>query len=309
MTVRTRRKRLALIPLAILLIMALALSFAPLGAEGQEQPRPKHSALDVVASASDPSLRDKMAPFQSVDPASSTCNPACKSDGGFCTFCYPPLGCLHTDCNDFNPCTDDACETKNNKCVHVPVSDGTSCPTGNVCTSDTCSNGTCVSTPLPDGTFCHGVCTFSDVCVNGTCTTTLNICDDGYICTLDTCDQATGLCVHSPAPGEAGPLVLVDQVRLDWGPALGALLYNTYRGTIPAGGLGSRSPVYDHACFESGDAQLNGQQLSVDPEDLPVGTGFYYLVDGEMAFCGEGPLGTATDGTPERPAAFCPTPP
>ncbi len=100
----------------------------------------------------------------------------------------------------------------------------------------------------------------------------------------------------------------MDPVTLQWGPALGASIYNTYRGTIPAGGLGTGSPVYDHVCFESGDAQLNGAQLSVDVEDPPVGASFYYLVDGESS-CGEGTLGTATDGTPEMPIAFCPTPP
>ncbi len=333
-----RRSQLSFPSIARLITfgIATALSFAPLAAEGQERPHPKQPALDVVVSASDPNLWDKIAPFQNVyDRLASVQPEIC----GYC--CYTCCTCgggkkCPGGCDDGNPCTKDSCGPDG--CVHEPISGGTcddgnvcttndtcsngtcvgtpitgaSCDDGNACTTnDTCSNGTCVGVPLPDGTICGpgtiSFCSASYVCVNVSCT--LVRCDDFNICTLDSCDFATDLCVHSPLPEEAGPLAFIDEVTLQWGPALGASIYNTYRGTIPTEGLGSRNPVYDHVCFESDDAQLNGPQLSVDMEDPPVGTSFYYLVDGESSSCGEGTLGTATDGTPEMPIAFCPTPP
>ncbi len=241
-------------------------------------------------------------------------------------------------CDDGNPCTFDDCRfdiffCNCCTCVHIEES-GHHCDDGNVCTiSDQCSNGTCVGSPVSDVSCDDGnLCTVSDQCLNGTCAGVPITCDDGDRCTLDNCDPATGLCSHAPLncddgsactvdscdsatgcvhmglPAEAGSLAFSDQATVVWNPALGASIYNTYRGTIPIGGLNSRSPIYDHVCFESGDAQLNGATLAVDMEDPPVGTNFYYLVDGESS-CGEGPLGTATDGTLRTPITFCPTPP
>src|SRR5712692_8308268 len=202
------RNRLSLPSIARLLAFGFAttLSFAPLAAEGQERPQPKQSAPDVIALASDPSLWDKMAPFQSVDPASSSCSPPCKSEGGLCTICIATYGggCVGTTCDDGNSCTDDACDAKSNNCVHDPVPTGTSCPTGNVCTSGTCSSkGTCVISPLPDGTSCPtgNVCT-SGTCSNGTCVgrpLTGTSCPTGNVCTSGTC-SSSGTCVITLLP-------------------------------------------------------------------------------------------------------------
>lgn len=328
--------------------LAVAPISASLAAEGEERPQPKRPAVDPVAAASDPGLWDKMAPFQSVYAQSSPNGPLIDSSCYGCVsdICHEATcisGNCHTKainqgltCNSGNPCSGDAtcydgvclgfpltgtsCPTGNvcasgtcsaGTCIITPLPYGTSCPTGNVCESGTCSDGTCLGAPLPDGAICGASSIFCTVleCLNRTCTSTSITCDDGNICTLDSCDQANGLCTHIPLPEEAGPLAFTDEVTVQWGPALGASIYETYRGTIPAGGLSGRSPLYDHVCFESGDSQLNGAQLSVDTEAPPVGTSFYYLVDGEASSCGEGPLGKATNGTPEMPIAFCPPPP
>ncbi len=93
-----------------------------------------------------------------------------------------------------------------------------------------------------------------------------------------------------------------------WAAAMSALHSNVYRGTI-TGLLGSRPPasVFDQSCFESGDAQGNGDLVSADLSAPPAGTAWYYVTDGESA-CGEGAL----DSDPAHPipnASPCPTPP
>ena len=95
---------------------------------------------------------------------------------------------------------------------------------------------------------------------------------------------------------------------LSWSAAPSALHSNVYRGTITAM-LGTRPPgsVFDQTCFESGDAQGNGDLVSADHSAPPAGTAFYYVTDGESA-CGEGAL----DSDPAHPipnASPCPTPP
>ena len=57
----------------------------------------------------------------------------------------------------------------------------------------------------------------------------------------------------------------------------------------------------------SADAQLNGDLVSADTANPPLGTVFYYVTDGENP-CGEGPL----DSDPAHPipnTSPCPTPP
>jgi len=69
------------------------------------------------------------------------------------------------DCNDGNPCTDDAPDPARG-CVHA--SNQASCDDGNACTT-------------------------GDVCARGRCTGGQAVgCDDGNPCTDDTCDRATG---------------------------------------------------------------------------------------------------------------------
>ncbi len=166
-----------------------------------------------------------------------------------------------------------------------------------------------------DGILCNGAETCdvaSGSCLAGTPPT----CDDGNACTADSCDFASNACVHSPIPGP-GPVgdtlrgaqgSATSATTLTWSTISAASLYNTYRGTVPASLMAGRTPVYDHVCFESGDEAGNGATLSTDASVPSTGRAFYYLVDGENA-CGEGPLGTAPDGTPTPNTSPCPTPP
>jgi hypothetical protein len=95
--------------------------------------------------------------------------------------------------------------------------------------------------------------------------------------------------------------------RFSWTPAPNADFHNVYRGTI-AGPMGSRLPgsVYDHICFESADAQTNGDLKCSDPAIPPLGTAYYYLTSGER--CGEGALDTDAPHLIPNPSS-CPTPP
>jgi slime mold repeat-containing protein len=173
------------------------------------------------------------------------------------------------------------------------------------------SNATC-----DDGIFCNG----AETCnlATGRCQAPLvSACDDGNACTTDSCDAQGNSCTHVPLPppGLVGNTVQATQndstgvTTVTWTAATGAVQYNSYRGTLPAGTMGSRpGGPYDHVCFESADAAGNGSMLSSDAAAPPVGTGFYYLVSGENA-CAEGSLGQASDLTPRPNPAPCPTPP
>ncbi|HXH27946.1 MAG TPA: protease pro-enzyme activation domain-containing protein [Candidatus Polarisedimenticolia bacterium] len=149
-----------------------------------------------------------------------------------------------------------------------------------------CYDNTCLG--LPDGT----------------------VCDDGNVCTgPDTC--LAGACQGAPAPlDEVSPVLFSSQVAFDWPVTGGATYWNSYRGTIPAGLFGSRSPVapYDQICYEGADALMDGPTTSTDVSDPPPGTAYYYLVTGVGA-CGEGPLGTQPSGQPIPNTSPCPTPP
>jgi hypothetical protein len=79
-------------------------------------------------------------------------------------------GCTSAaQCNDGNPCTQDACSS--GVCQNNPVANGTVCPDdGNVCTNDACNAGSCThpnntSSCPDDGNTCTG-----DVCSGGVCT-------------------------------------------------------------------------------------------------------------------------------------------
>ncbi|UCE60822.1 MAG: hypothetical protein JSU63_03550 [Phycisphaerales bacterium] len=119
------------------------------------------------------------------------------------------------DCDDADPCTDDACDQLVDACVNTPVpgcctvdtdcDDGVfcngseSCGTGFVCQpgtppdcddSDPCTDDTCdpevdacIATPIPD------------------CCTTDTECDDGNPCTSNVCD--VNVCEYPPIPGTA----------------------------------------------------------------------------------------------------------
>lgn len=129
---------------------------------------------------------------------------------GFCSYvkdkngtnCAEEIQCVNAGgCDDKNPCTTDSCQ--NYKCGHTPVSDGTSCSDGSMCTTvDTCQAGMCSgSSPV--------TCTAQDDChVAGTCNPATGLCsnpvaadgtscDDGDkctvgdVCTAGECDPGT----------------------------------------------------------------------------------------------------------------------
>lgn len=137
------------------------------------------------------------------------------------------------ECDDQDPCTDDACET--GSCTHAPnavdladptagdcqklvckdgaqvgAKDNTDLPDDNEdCTVDACSGGVGSHTPKNDGTTCvigdkSGSCS-EGVCVVQ-CTEAEPTCpDDRNPCTDDACDFASGQCVYSPLDGIPTP--------------------------------------------------------------------------------------------------------
>ncbi len=181
-------------------------------------------------------------------------------DGDLCTddICNPESGCIHThnstpcddgdlcttddacvagtcsggpalDCDDLNPCSDDACDPLSG-CVHADNAAG--CEDGNACTTgDHCVEGVCVtgsgaleckddnactddgcnpeigcifvnnSVPCTDG----DACTDPDMCVSGACVSGEPvICiDDGNTCTTHACDSESG-CVTAILPDCCG---------------------------------------------------------------------------------------------------------
>ena len=173
--------------------------------------------------------------------------------------------------------------TAGGQCVHTPVS----CDDGNACTVDFCDPA------------------------SGQCSHTSISCDDQDACTIDSCNPQSG-CAHQPvAPaGEPGPARFESQVTFTWPASPNATHWNTYRGSIPSGMLGSRAPsaVYDQACFESADALGDGATVATAAANPPRGTAFYYLTSGEGA-CGESDIGHASSGATIPNALACPTPP
>ena len=119
------------------------------------------------------------------------------------------------DCDDENPCTDDAC--LDGQCIHTP--NDANCDDSNACTlAALCAQGKCVpGTPLdcdddnvcttdscaPDSGCLHApntlpcddqnACTAKDVCADSLCVGAGELnCNDGNVCTDDTCDPDTG---------------------------------------------------------------------------------------------------------------------
>ena len=158
-------------------------------------------------------------------------NIPCDADGSVCTngdacsngVCKPGAAVV---CDDYNPCTDDACDPKagckntDNKAVcfdgdHCTSNDlcaNGSCVAGpqkkpcddtDPCTSDKCNplTGNCQFTPLSGAGCTDGnACTTGDICVAGACEPTgvKPACDDGNPCTIDVCNGATGNCDAKP---------------------------------------------------------------------------------------------------------------
>jgi hypothetical protein len=216
-------------------------------------------------------------------------------------------------CDDSDPCTADLCDPLGGACSNPAIE----CDDGNPCTVDQCLAGDCTSTIIT-GVACDDEdrCTTGDQCglnpFDGqpVCGGVATGCDDGNACTLDACDAVTGGCGHAAMPiAPISLLNLLDDARLSWSAAAGSVAYNSYRGTIPQQGLGSRpaGARYDQGCLEAHDAAGDGPTLSTDPGVPPVRTAYYYLAS-EVVGCGEGPLGTDSNGTPIPNGDPCPAP-
>jgi hypothetical protein len=133
----------------------------------------------------------------------------------------PPL-----DCDDGNPCTDDACDPV---LGCQAVANDAACDDGDACsTDDVCADAACVGGPPPDcddgnpctddpcdpALGCQAVandaacddgdaCSADDVCADAACVSGPPLdCDDGDACSVDGCDPASG-CTYgaSAAPG------------------------------------------------------------------------------------------------------------
>jgi hypothetical protein len=174
---------------------------------------------------------------QKCDPSTGGCVPDPNQvgnpcdDGLACTTddrCTAAGTCAGTPilCQPLDQChVAGVCEEPGGKCTNPIKLNGTPCETGNLCTADTCQNGTCAQGPVdvtcPDeqcqkcnpstgmcqpvanGTACNdgNACTVNDTCQAGFCTAGApRVCDDNNECTQDTCDPATG-CVHTPLTG------------------------------------------------------------------------------------------------------------
>jgi len=131
-----------------------------------------------------------------------------------------------SECNDGEPCTQEACTA--GKCIYTanPVScdDGDACTSGiacaamtcgkklncddaNACTTDSCDLKTgCLHLPAGATTSCDdaNACTKADTCSGGKCVGGPPAsCDDGRVCTTDSCVPASG-CQYVPiAAGSA----------------------------------------------------------------------------------------------------------
>ena len=130
-------------------------------------------------------------------------------------------------CDDFNPCTSDACDAQKG-CVYLNT-DGIGCNADDTnCTiPDQCQGGKCeagkkkacdlgeacvigvckVATgicdyQIKDGLACNdgNPCTAGEKCKGELCLGDATPCNDSLACTADSCDGKTG-CVHAPIPG------------------------------------------------------------------------------------------------------------
>ena len=129
-----------------------------------------------------------MDPLQSVcvamgATATCECDPGAHPDGtGGCT----------TD-----PCVPDTCLAMNMACRAVdgaPECYTPECDDGNPCTDDAVVGGICRNTAVADGTACStGICQVGESCSSGTCGGGApRACDDGNPCTADFCSEPAG---------------------------------------------------------------------------------------------------------------------
>ncbi len=182
--------------------------------------------------------------IESCDPSNGNCKSAAAVDGISCEdgkACTQGDACLSgkcaagkvPQCDDGNPCTDEACDPQTGKCV-AKNADGKGCSDGNNCTAnDTCQSGSCVSgtvvcacqsnadcTSKEDGDLCNGtlyceltthtceinkktvvVCDTSadTACLNWSCTPSKGKCEPKNKPDLTECDADSSICTKGDA--------------------------------------------------------------------------------------------------------------
>jgi cysteine-rich repeat protein len=109
-----------------------------------------------------------------------------------CTYGLVPILC-----DDFDLCTQDACDPETGACSFIPLV----CDDHDPCTVDACDpdteTGGCRYTPVACDD--HNPCTVDQCEPELGCTLRPIQCtDDGDPCTMDRCDPSSGACVHEP---------------------------------------------------------------------------------------------------------------
>mgnify|MGYP000051506614 CR=1 FL=1 len=116
------------------------------------------------------------------------------------------------DCNDFNACTIDACQSGN--CLHTPMN----CNDNDGCTIDFCTSGICQHAPhdCNDNIICTldfcsaNQCQHTQVPGQSCCITNVD-CNDNNACTTDLC--TSGQCSHQAITNESAYLKVVNPAR------------------------------------------------------------------------------------------------
>ena len=162
----------------------------------------------------------------------STPNQSPCDDANICTLkdnCGDGIcaGTALLNCDDGNPCTDNACVPDQGGCVYqantAPCDDGSFCTENDACDNWTCKGAAIDCDDLnvctydgcnPDTGCTHennleacedaNLCTMSDLCAQGVCQpgqVPEGLCDDGNVCTADTCEPVNGNCLNQPTEG------------------------------------------------------------------------------------------------------------
>jgi len=126
------------------------------------------------------------------------------SDGNLCTFNDVCSGgvCsgIQNTCSDGWDCSVDTCNLIDGSCSHVTDScscaESSSCDDGNICTTNTCSNGQCTTENNSVSCNDNNNCTINDVCSGGVCSGVLKDISDGNLLTIDKC-LANGTVIHT----------------------------------------------------------------------------------------------------------------
>ncbi len=210
--------------------------------------------------------------------------------GGTCTGSTPP------DCDDGNPCTDDACNpsigcvsTNNNS----PCDDGVPCTSGDTCSGGTCAGsavdcsglddacnagvcetgtGACVTQPVNDGGACDDgdLCTTADECTAGTCLGIAIDCsglDD--TCNTGVCNATTGACQALPT-NRSGPCDDGNPCTTTDACAAGVCVGQAIPGCqlcATAGDCDDGNPCTDDTC-PAGTCQYTNNLVMCDDGDL-----------------------------------------